>query len=64
MLSSLWDVIVTGVCSVLFFVSKWLLRFVELVEMFFNVFAGTEKILYKNLIILCEKRKLLRGKRL
>ena len=46
MLSGLWDLIVTGVCSVLFFISKWLLRFVELVEMFFNVFAGTEKILY------------------
>lgn len=46
MLSGLMDLILTGICSILFFICKWLLRFVELVEMFFNVFAGTEKILY------------------
>lgn len=46
MLSGLWDLILYGICSILFFICKWLLRFVELVELFFNVFAGTEKILY------------------
>ena len=46
MLSGILDLILTAVCNLLFFISKWLLRFVELVEKFFNVFAGTEKILY------------------
>lgn len=46
MMSGILDLILTAVCSLLFFICKWLLRFVELVEMFFNVFAGTEKILY------------------
>ena len=46
MLSGILDLILTAVCNLLFFISKWLLRFVELVEMFFNIFAGTEKILY------------------
>ena len=46
MLSGILDLILTAVCNLLFFISKWLLRFVELVERFFNVFAGTEKILY------------------
>ena len=45
-MTGLWDLILTGVCSILFYICKWLLRFVELVELFFNVFAGTEKILY------------------
>ena len=47
-MSGILDLILTAVCSVLFFICKWLLRFVELVEMFFNVFAGTEKILYED----------------
>ncbi|MBR4983558.1 MAG: hypothetical protein IKY94_13525, partial [Lachnospiraceae bacterium] len=46
MFSGLLDIILTGICTVLFFICSWLLRFIELVEMFFNVFAGTEKILY------------------
>ena len=46
MFSGLLDIILVGVCTVLFFICSWLLRFIELVEMFFNVFAGTEKILY------------------
>ena len=48
MFSGILDLILRAVCSVLFFICKWLLRFVELVEMFFNVFAGTEKILYED----------------
>lgn len=47
-MSGILDLLLRAVCSVLFFICKWLLRFIELVEKFFNVFAGTEKILYED----------------